>query len=68
MVVAGELLGRTPPFIVPRESAAVALIRQHVASGTIIHADESSAWERLHPSHDTRRVNHSVEYVSEDGR
>jgi hypothetical protein len=41
---------RTLPFIVPRESDPVPLIRQHVASGTIIHADESNAWERLHAS------------------
>jgi transposase-like protein len=67
VVVARETLGRTLPFIVARESDAVPLIRQHVASGTIIHADESSAWERLHASYDTRRVNHSVEYVTEDG-
>jgi hypothetical protein len=67
VVVAREILGRTLPFIVPRESAAVPLIRENVASGTIIHADESSAWERLHASYDMRRVNHSKEYVGEDG-
>src|SRR5437763_6803367 len=67
VVVAREVMGRTMPFIVPRESDAVPLIRQNVASGTIIHADESSAWERLHASYDTRRVNHSEEYVTDDG-
>ena len=67
VVVAREALGRTLPFIVPRESDAVPLVRQHVASGTIIHADESNAWERLHASYDTRRVNHSQEYVTDDG-
>jgi hypothetical protein len=67
VVVAREVMGRTLPFIVPRESDAVPLIRQHVASGTIIHADESNAWERLHASYDMRRVNHSVEYVSVEG-
>src|SRR6202047_5094194 len=67
VVVAREILGRTLPFIVPRESDAVPLIREHVASGTIIHADESNAWERLHASYDVRRVNHSVEYKAEDG-
>jgi len=56
VVVAREVKDRTMPFIVPRESDAVALIRQHVASGTIIHADESNAWERLHASYDVRRV------------
>jgi hypothetical protein len=28
---------------------------------------ESSAWERLHASYDTRRVNHSQEYATDDG-
>ena len=67
VVVAREVRGRTLPFVVPRESEAVPLIRKHVASGSIIHADESNAWERLHASYDVRRVNHSVEYKAEDG-
>ena len=67
VVVAREVMGRTVPFIVPYEGAAVPLIRQHVASGTIVHADEGSGWDVLHASYDMRRVNHSVEYVSEDG-
>ncbi len=67
VVVAREASGRTLPFIVPRESDAVSLIRQNVASGTIVHADEASGWERLHASYDMRRVNHSAEYVGEDG-
>jgi ribosomal protein L37AE/L43A len=67
VVVAREVLGRTLPFIVPRESAAVPMIRQRVASGTIVHADEASGWDILHASYDMRRVNHSVEYVAEDG-
>src|SRR5258708_38881099 len=47
VVVAREILGRTLPFVVPRESAAVPLSRTHVASGTVVHADEASAWEVL---------------------
>src|SRR6202045_191610 len=41
VVVIREVMGRTVPFVVPRESAALPLIRQHVASGTIINADEA---------------------------
>jgi hypothetical protein len=67
VVVAREVMGRTRPFVMARESEAVPLIRQHVASGAIIHADESNAWERLHASYDVRRVNHSVEYKSAEG-
>jgi ribosomal protein L37AE/L43A len=67
VVVAREILGRTLPFIVSRESAAVPLIRQHLASGTIVHADEGAGWDVLHASYDMRRVNHSAEYVGDDG-
>jgi transposase-like protein len=67
VVVLREILGRTLPFIVPRESAAIPLIRKNVETGTIIHADESSAWERLHASYETHLVNHSREYKAEDG-
>jgi hypothetical protein len=36
VAVARERSGRTLPFIVAKESDAVPLIRQHVASGTIV--------------------------------
>lgn len=67
VVVAREVRGRTLPFVVARESAALPLIRAHVASGAIVHADEAASWDQLHASYDTRRVNHSVEFVGEDG-
>jgi hypothetical protein len=67
VVVAREVRGRTLTFIVPYEGAAVPLIRQRVASGSIIMADEGSGWDRLHASYETHRVNHSVEYVAADG-
>jgi hypothetical protein len=67
VAVARERGGRTLPFVVPREGAAVDLVRQHVASGTIVHADESAAWDRLHASYETLRVNHSREFMGDDG-
>jgi hypothetical protein len=67
VVVAREILGRTLPFVVPRESAAIPLIRHNVASGTTIHADESNAWDTLHASYPMLGVNHSREFKSEDG-
>src|SRR5882672_9154376 len=61
VVVVREIMGSTLPFIVPRESAALPLVRQHVASGTQVHADESGAWDALHASYPMLRVNHSRE-------
>jgi transposase-like protein len=66
VVVARERGGRTIPFVVPSESDAVPMIRKRIASGTIVHADESASWDRLHASYDMRRVNHSVEYKGID--
>jgi transposase-like protein len=67
VVVARERWGRTLPFVVPREGAAVPALRRRIASGTTVYADESRAWDVLHGSYDMRRVNHSVEFVADDG-
>jgi transposase-like protein len=66
VVVMRQIDGRTLPFIVSMESDGVAIARQRVLSGTVMHADESKAWERLHASYETKRVNHSVAY-NQDG-
>jgi hypothetical protein len=67
VVVARERQGKAVSWVVDRESDAVSLIRARVASGSTVHADESGAWNILHASYPMKRVNHSVEFVSEDG-
>ena len=67
VVIAREPLGSTVPFVVAKESDAVPMIRRHVASGSIIHADEASGWDILVASYDMRRVNHSREFKGDDG-
>lgn len=66
LVVARQRGGRTLPTVVSKESDAVPFIRQHVAPGTIVHADEAGAWDRLHGNYDMKRINHSISY-SMDG-
>ena len=66
VVVARERNGRTLPFVVKRESEGVALIRQVVAMGSIVHADEAGGWDALHAHYEMRRINHSVAF-SMDG-
>ena len=60
VVVARERNGRTLPFVVKREAEGVALIRQVVAMGSIVHADEAGGWDALHAHYEMRRINHSV--------
>ena len=67
VVVARERRGRARAWVVASEAAGVALIRQNVATGTEVHADEAGSWNILHASYPMKRVNHSVEYKSDDG-
>lgn len=67
VVVARERRGRAMPWVVAREVDGVQPIRQHVAGGSEIHADEAAGWNVLHASYPMKRVNHSVEYKSDDG-
>ena len=67
VVIARERGGRVIPWVVAREADGVQPIRQHVASGTEVHADETGAWNVLHASFPMWRVNHSVEFKSVEG-
>src|SRR3954453_19490163 len=40
--------------------------RARVDRASTVHADESSAWNTLHARFDTRRINHSVEYATDE--
>jgi hypothetical protein len=66
-VVARERHGRALPWVVNREVDGVHPIRQNVATGTEVHADEAAGWNVLHASYPMKRVNHTQEYRSEDG-
>ena len=50
VIVMRERAGRTLVQVAPAEAAAVPAIRQRVAKGTVLHADESTAWNKLHAS------------------
>lgn len=54
--------GRTLPFVVTTEDEAVLMVRKIVTAGSIVYADEPSAWDVLHASHDAKRFNHSLAF------
>lgn len=66
VVVIRERDGRSIAKSFPTEDAAADFIRARVERGSVMHADESSAWNRLHARYDLRRVNH-VQGYSIDG-
>ena len=58
--------GRTLVQVVPTEDAALPIIPQRIAKATVLHADESPAWNKLHARFPMRRINHQEGY-STDG-
>ena len=61
VVVMRERDGRALSFV-SSEHNAVPLVRNTVAKGSIIHADEGTAWDALDGSFKTKRINHSECY------
>ncbi len=62
VVVMRERGGRTLTQVVPTEDAARVRIHQRIAKDTVVHADESPAWNPLHAKFAMRRINHQDGY------
>ena len=62
VVAMRERGGRTLPQVFAGEEAAVPAIRQRIARGTVVHADESPAWNPLHARFAMQRINHQHGY------
>ena len=62
VVVARQRDGKTLPFVFGKEADAVATLRQRIAIGSIVHADEAGGWDGLYASFEMRRINHSVAF------
>src|SRR3954466_2188790 len=59
-------LGGTLPAVFESEDAAASFIKARVDRASTVPADESPAWNALHARFDTRRINHSVEYATDE--
>ena len=66
VIAARERGGRTLVAVVAKESDAVPFVRQRVAIGSTVHADEAGGWDGLHANFEMRRINHSIAF-SMDG-
>jgi ISXO2-like transposase domain len=65
-VVMRERNGRTLPYICRSEEMSLPVIRETVAAGSIIYADEASCWDALHARYLTKRINHTLSYADGD--
>jgi transposase-like protein len=66
VVVMRERNGKTLSFVAPSEDAAVPTIKERVANGSTVYADEATNWDQLHARYLTKRINHSVAYSDGD--
>lgn len=62
VVVMRERKGKTVTSVYRSEEEAVPEIAKRVELGSTVHADEASAWDKLHARYDTKRINHSKSY------
>lgn len=67
VIVARERNGKTLTFVTKSEAAAVPLLRDRVAPGSTIHADEAAHWDQLHKRYLTKRINHKEVYSDGEG-
>lgn len=60
---------RTLTFVIKNENqtSVTLLAGRFVKKGTTVFADEASAYDPLHAFFDTKRINHQIEYRSDDG-
>lgn len=66
VVVMRERNGRTLPFVTRAEDEALPIIKDRVAVGSTVYADEATHWDELHVRYLTKRINHSLAYSDGD--
>ena len=62
VVVIRQRDGLVLPAAFNSEGAATSYIRNVVAAGTEVHADEANSWNDLHAHYVVKRINHQVSY------
>jgi transposase-like protein len=66
VVVMRERGGRTKSFVAQSEAASVSTVMGAVAPGSKVFADEASSWDALHGRFDTKRINHTEAYSTDE--
>src|SRR5258708_2562246 len=62
VVIMRERNGNTLPFVFRSEDQAVPTIRERIALGSTVYADDASHWNTLHARYLTKQIDHSVCY------
>jgi transposase-like protein len=57
--------GRTLTAVYQTEDESLPMIRQRVADGSVILADEAAGWDQLHGWFTAKRINHSIAFMDD---
>ena len=67
VIVMRERKGKTLTFVAKSEDASVVTLKDRIAVGSTVYADEASHWDQLHARYLTKRINHSEVYSDGEG-
>lgn len=62
VIIIRERGGNSVPAVFRTEKEGQAFIRQRIAKGTIVNADEAGSWDELSERFEMRRINHEEAY------
>jgi transposase-like protein len=65
VVIIRERDGKSLPAVFKSEGAALSWIRSRIAKGTVVNADEGTAWNDLHSRFEMKRINHEEAYPTD---
>lgn len=66
VLVMRERDGVTLTSVAKSEHAALPTVETTIANGSTIYADEASSWDMLHARYETKRINHSEAYRTDE--
>lgn len=66
VIVARERNGQTITMVAKSEAEGVAAIHDRIAHGSTVYADEAPHWDAFHACFNTKRINHSEAYRTDE--
>jgi transposase-like protein len=66
VIAARERNGKTITFVTKTEGASVPTLEKRIAPGSTVYADEASHWDSLADHYETKRINHSEAYSTDE--
>jgi transposase-like protein len=67
VIAARERNGKTITFVSKTEDQSVSTLQNRIETGSTVYADEARHWDVMHAHYQTKRINHSQAYSTDEG-